>query len=57
MKPVIRYQSQLLYRKSYKPARGFSFRRLIRPVAQKVFAHGFQHPADNRKIAEYCRMG
>ena len=30
MKPVIRYQSQLLYRRSYKPAR----RIRIRPDAQ-----------------------
>ena len=26
MKPVIRYQSQLLFRRSYKPKRGIQFR-------------------------------
>ncbi len=30
MKPIVRYQSQLLFRKSYKPNRGFR----IRPVAR-----------------------
>ncbi len=30
MKPVIRYQSQLLFRKSYKPARTLRIRPLIR---------------------------
>jgi hypothetical protein len=30
MKPVMRYRSQLLFRKSYKPNRGIR----IRPVAQ-----------------------
>jgi hypothetical protein len=47
MKPVIRYQSQLLYRRSYKPLRvirirpspktilfpGLHFRRLYKPAA------------------------
>jgi hypothetical protein len=32
MKPVIRYQSQLLFRKSYKPNRKFR----IRPAARTV---------------------
>jgi hypothetical protein len=32
MKPVIRYQSQLLYRKSYKPARVIR----VRPDARSI---------------------
>lgn len=34
MKPVLRYQSQLLFRKSYKPSRVIR----IRPVAKLNFA-------------------
>jgi len=30
MKPVLRYQSQLLYRRSYKPSRGIR----IRPITK-----------------------
>ena len=35
MKPIMRYQSQLLFRKSYKPIRMIRIRPVIRPVAQK----------------------
>jgi len=32
MKPVIRYQSQLLYRRSYKPIRTFKFRSQVKTI-------------------------
>lgn len=35
MKPIMRYQSQLLFRKSYKPNRTIRIRPTFRPVAQK----------------------
>jgi hypothetical protein len=31
MKPVIRYQSQLLYRRAYKPVRTIRFRPVAKP--------------------------
>ncbi len=31
MRPVIRYQSQLLYRKSYKPSRVIRIRPVVKP--------------------------
>lgn len=33
MRPVIRYQSQLLYRRSYKPATRYHFRPRLKPAA------------------------
>jgi hypothetical protein len=35
MKPIMRYQSQLLFRKSYKPNRTIRIRPTFRPIAQK----------------------
>jgi len=35
MKPIMRYQSQLLFRKSYKPNRTIRIRPVFRPIAQK----------------------
>ena len=40
MKPVMRYQSQLLFRKSYKPNRTIRVRS-VRPVNQKPNARPF----------------
>ena len=37
MKPVMRYQSQLLFRKSYKPARAIRVRPLPAPKLKYVF--------------------
>ena len=33
MRPVIRYQSQLLYRRSYKPVRVLLIRSALKPVS------------------------
>jgi hypothetical protein len=43
MKPVIRYQSQLLYRKSYKPIRSIRVRPGTRPITFRL-ARGWPIP-------------
>ena len=65
MKPVIRYQNQLLFRKSYKPNRlmhtrsaanpSVTFRPMrrfgVKPQLELVSSKA-EHPADNRKTQE-----
>jgi len=59
MKPIMRYQSQLLFRRSYKPNRNIRIRSVFRPVAQKQSARLISErtrsvtaPDDHFEIAE-----
>ena len=53
MKPVIRYQSQLLFRKSYKPARILR----IRPAAKGVMFRPSRPGAEPRATMKLAVTG
>ena len=71
MKPVTRYQSQLLFRKSYKPNRVIRIRPMAKPTSHFVPCGALvrnrnsnssrsskaEHPADNRKTQEHYLPG